>query len=150
MRGRRVVTIDALDALRPLGVHLGIDDFGTGYSSLATCERFPVDASRSTGRSSTGSAPTSEDPRIVAAIVDAGARARARAVVAEGVETPSPARRSSARSAATTPQGYLFAPARMPADVMRPPGRRAVLADASAPPDAGHAAGPRIGLTITE
>jgi diguanylate cyclase len=37
------VTIDTLNRLRALGVHLAIDDFGTGYSSLAYLRHFPID-----------------------------------------------------------------------------------------------------------
>ena len=35
--------IEALDAIRELGVRLAIDDFGTGYSSLSYLRRLPVD-----------------------------------------------------------------------------------------------------------
>ena len=38
-------------ALHGLGVRLAVDDFGTGFSSLLYLRRFPVDCSRSTGRS---------------------------------------------------------------------------------------------------
>src|SRR4029078_6148197 len=34
-------TIEAMLALRNIGVHLSIDDFGTGYSSLSYLKRFP-------------------------------------------------------------------------------------------------------------
>ena len=44
-------TLAKLEALKKLGVRLAIDDFGTGYSSLGYLKRFPVDTSRSTGRS---------------------------------------------------------------------------------------------------
>ena len=37
------VTIDALQKLRGLGLHISIDDFGTGYSSIERVRRFPVD-----------------------------------------------------------------------------------------------------------
>ncbi|WP_127471350.1 putative bifunctional diguanylate cyclase/phosphodiesterase [Thiomicrorhabdus aquaedulcis] len=35
-------TLDKLNALAELGIHIAIDDFGTGYSSLAYLKRFPV------------------------------------------------------------------------------------------------------------
>jgi len=52
-----------LNSLKTLGVRLAIDDFGTGYSSLSYLKRFPVDAVRWTGHSSTDSAPSSMTPR---------------------------------------------------------------------------------------
>ncbi|WP_052452092.1 bifunctional diguanylate cyclase/phosphodiesterase [Noviherbaspirillum autotrophicum] len=36
--------VDALHALRQLGVHVVLDDFGKGYSSLSHLKRLPVDA----------------------------------------------------------------------------------------------------------
>ena len=55
-----VADIEAMSArlreLKGLGVRLAIDDFGTGYSSLSYLRRFPIDCSRSTRRSWTGSA----------------------------------------------------------------------------------------------
>ena len=35
-------TLDTLNGLRSLGVHLAIDDFGTGYSSLSYLKQLPV------------------------------------------------------------------------------------------------------------
>ncbi|HMK55941.1 MAG TPA: EAL domain-containing protein [Dissulfurispiraceae bacterium] len=37
-------TVDVLNKLKGLGVHLSIDDFGTGYSSLSYLPRFPVNS----------------------------------------------------------------------------------------------------------
>lgn len=36
-------TIDTLQRLKKLGVHISLDDFGTGYSSLNYLKRFPID-----------------------------------------------------------------------------------------------------------
>ena len=67
-------------------MRLAIDDFGTGYSSLGYLKRFPVDISRSTGRSSPACAGTRGRGHR-ARRQRPGPRARACKVVAEGVET---------------------------------------------------------------
>ena len=36
-------TLDALHALRALGIRIALDDFGTGYSSLSYLQKFPFD-----------------------------------------------------------------------------------------------------------
>ena len=36
-------TLDALHALRSLGIRIALDDFGTGYSSLSYLQKFPFD-----------------------------------------------------------------------------------------------------------
>lgn len=45
-------TLQLLQDLRDLGVGLAFDDYGTGFASLSLLKRYPVTASRSTGRSS--------------------------------------------------------------------------------------------------
>lgn len=83
--------IDALVALRGVGVRLVIDDFGTGYSSLARLRRLPLDGLKIDRSfvSGLGSAPV--DTAIVEAVLTMAAALRLPAV-AEGVETHEQAR----------------------------------------------------------
>lgn len=55
--------VEALAALRALGLHLAVDDFGTGFSSLAYLQRFPSTSSRSTVPSWSAAAPPMRPPR---------------------------------------------------------------------------------------
>jgi EAL domain-containing protein (putative c-di-GMP-specific phosphodiesterase class I) len=79
-------TIDAMDALRNMGVHLSIDDFGTGYSSLSYLKRFPVEALKIDRSFIDGLGREHEDTSIVEAIVTL-AHALGLTAVAEGLET---------------------------------------------------------------
>jgi EAL domain-containing protein (putative c-di-GMP-specific phosphodiesterase class I) len=42
-------TMDVLEALKKLGVHLWLDDFGTGHSALTHLQHFPVDGIKLAG-----------------------------------------------------------------------------------------------------
>ncbi|MEG3638230.1 sensor domain-containing protein [Magnetococcus sp. PR-3] len=78
-------TIETVQQLRHLGLHISIDDFGTGYSSLSYLKRFPLNALK-IDRSFIQDVTTSvEDASIVTSIISM-AQAMKLDVVAEGVE----------------------------------------------------------------
>jgi diguanylate cyclase (GGDEF)-like protein len=79
-------SVERLQALKRLGVHLALDDFGTGYSSLSYLRRLPIDVLK-LDRSFVS--PLGGDPQtaaIVAAVANM-ADALGIPVLAEGVET---------------------------------------------------------------
>jgi diguanylate cyclase (GGDEF)-like protein/PAS domain S-box-containing protein len=80
------VTVDALAALKDLGVRLAIDDFGTGYSSLSYLKQFPFDELKIDAVFVAGLGQSPTDDAIVAATVDM-AHALGMVAAAEGVET---------------------------------------------------------------
>jgi EAL domain-containing protein (putative c-di-GMP-specific phosphodiesterase class I) len=81
-------TVQLLDQLAAMGLHLSIDDFGTGYSSLSALQQFPIGTlkiDKSFIRDLT------EDPAnatLVRTIIDMG-HGLGLQVVVEGVEKPS-------------------------------------------------------------
>ena len=82
------LSIQTLNSLKTLGVHLAIDDFGTGYSSLSYIHKLPFDTLK-IDQSFVRPLDGPEDERalaIVASIVYLG-RASMMQVTAEGVET---------------------------------------------------------------
>ena len=79
-------TVEHLEALRELGIHISIDDFGTGYSSLGYLKRLPVNIIK-VDRSFVSEIPQDKDDMEITAAVIAMAHNLNYEVVAEGVET---------------------------------------------------------------
>ena len=78
-------TINTLNGLKDIGVHVTVDDFGTGYSSLSYLKRFPIQTLKLDKSFVTG-IPADADATAITAAVIAMAHAMSLSVVAEGVE----------------------------------------------------------------
>jgi EAL domain-containing protein (putative c-di-GMP-specific phosphodiesterase class I) len=79
-------SLENLQRIRRLGVHLSLDDFGTGYSSLSFLRELPVDAIKIDRSFVTGLGTNPRDASIVQGVI-AMAAALGHDVVAEGIET---------------------------------------------------------------
>ncbi len=98
--------LQALHALRTLGVGLSVDDFGTGYSSLSYLRRLPVDEVKIDRSFVMGMLTESGSASIVRSIIDLGTNLGL-TVVAEGVEEQAQLDRLS-QWGCTRAQGYLI------------------------------------------
>ncbi|CAL9667518.1 EAL domain-containing protein [Saccharothrix sp. NPDC042600] len=111
--------LEALRALSDMGVRIAIDDFGTGYSNLAYLKHLPVHELKIAGSFMEGlRAADEEDPvdvQIVSTLVQL-AHALQLGVTAEGVETPSQAKRLH-RIGCDTGQGWFFAKPMTPGEI---------------------------------
>ena len=79
-------TIQLLDELYSLGLHLAIDDFGTGYSSLSALQQFPISTLKIDKSFVRDVSSNPDDATLVSTIVQMGQNMNMD-VVAEGVET---------------------------------------------------------------
>ncbi len=125
-------SLDALRAVKDLGVYVGIDDFGTGHSSLARLRSLPVEVLKVDRSFIDGLGTEHSDSAVVAAILSL-AHALGLHVIAEGVETPLQANQLIALGSPAA-QGFLWSPA-VPADQLP---ALAAIGTAAHPRVAGH------------
>ncbi len=79
-------TVQMLNQLHDIGLHLSIDDFGTGYSSLSALQQFPIGTLKIDQSFVRDSADDPADAVLVRTIIDMG-HSLGMEVVAEGVES---------------------------------------------------------------
>jgi diguanylate cyclase (GGDEF)-like protein/PAS domain S-box-containing protein len=79
-------TVQMLDQLAAMGLHLSIDDFGTGYSSLSALQQFPIGTLKIDQSFVRDLVDDPADATLVRTIIDMG-HGLGLKVVAEGVET---------------------------------------------------------------
>jgi diguanylate cyclase (GGDEF)-like protein len=102
-------TIDTLNQLRNLGVHISMDDFGTGYSSLGYLRKFPFDKIKIDRSFIHDLGDKSDSIAIVRAVAGLGSTLGI-ATTAEGVETPEQLAMLR-KEGCTEVQGFLFSKA---------------------------------------
>jgi diguanylate cyclase (GGDEF)-like protein/PAS domain S-box-containing protein len=106
--------IDALNALRAIGVHISIDDFGTGYSSLSYLKGLPVDTLKIDRSFVEGLPENTRDAAIVDGIIHLAKVVDMR-VLAEGIETDAQFRMLK-ELGCDYGQGFLWSKGLSPAD----------------------------------
>ncbi len=79
-------TVQMLNQLHDMGLHLSIDDFGTGYSSLSALQQFPIGTLKIDQSFVRDVADDPADAVLVRTIIDMG-HSLGMEVVAEGVES---------------------------------------------------------------
>jgi diguanylate cyclase (GGDEF)-like protein/PAS domain S-box-containing protein len=79
-------TVEMLNQLHDMGLHLSIDDFGTGYSSLSALQQFPIGTLKIDQSFVRDAADDPADAVLVRTIIDMG-HSLGMEVVAEGVES---------------------------------------------------------------
>ncbi|WP_243369679.1 EAL domain-containing protein [Geotalea sp. SG265] len=99
-------TIETLNRLNSLGIHISIDDFGTGYSSLSYIKKLPIQTLK-IDQSFVSDIDTNKDDAAIATAVINMARSLRLNVIAEGVETVEQLKMLSNLDCQEM-QGYLF------------------------------------------
>lgn len=107
-------SIETLQTIRDMGIHLSIDDFGTGYSSLSYLKKFPVDILKIDKSFVIDLIKDKDNQAIVSSIVSMG-KTMGLKIVAEGVETAEQASILK-EFGAHMGQGYHYAKPLSPAD----------------------------------
>jgi diguanylate cyclase (GGDEF)-like protein/PAS domain S-box-containing protein len=107
------VTMEKLNALKVLGVHLSIDDFGTGYSSLSYLQHLPIDQLK-IDRSFIQHIDHEGSGQVITRTIISLAHHLGMEVIAEGIETESQ-KEFLRQLGCEIIQGYLLSPPR-PAD----------------------------------
>ena len=79
-------TIENLNKIKEIGVHLSIDDFGTGYSSFNYLGELPIDTIKIDRSFVNGIDKNSDKLKITKSIIGIGGKLNMN-IVAEGVET---------------------------------------------------------------
>jgi EAL domain-containing protein (putative c-di-GMP-specific phosphodiesterase class I) len=100
-------TVDALKAVREMGVAIALDDFGTGYASLAAVRRLPLSAIKIDRSFVAGLGQDSGEDTVIVRAMAEMARALHLKIVAEGVETDAQ-RTALIGLGVTEGQGWLF------------------------------------------
>ncbi len=99
-------TINKMNALQSLGIHIAIDDFGTGYSSLAYLKRLPINVLK-IDQSFVRDIAQDKDNSVIVETIISMARHLGLDTTAEGVETGEELNFLAAQGCNTF-QGYYF------------------------------------------
>ena len=109
-------TLEAIRALRRLGVRFSLDDFGSGYSSLGYIARYPFSKVK-IDRSFAAHLTTDPTSRSIIEVVCQLAHKLDMRVVVEGIETEAQ-RREIVALGAEQAQGWLFGKAVPPSEIV--------------------------------
>ncbi|MEO5378558.1 MAG: EAL domain-containing protein [Magnetococcus sp. DMHC-6] len=108
-------TIQVLDELKKMGVHLSIDDFGTGYSSLSYLKRFPINTLK-IDRAFVRDITTDPDDAAITKTIISMCKNLNLTVVAEGVASVKQLEFLRGLGCDFV-QGFLFSPPVTPAEI---------------------------------
>lgn len=113
----REAAIDAMHAIRDLGIPWSLDDFGTGYSSLAYLREMPVETIK-IDRSFVQAIESSVEDQAVLGLVATLGKKLGRDTIAEGIEKKEQLQALVAQGVSRF-QGFYFGPPMPPQDFYR-------------------------------